>query len=122
MLIWACFGSHGYLPAYFYGLREILGTDPDFVIVFQPIGHNVEVPLKIMASLVLQALPGKRGDSVVRCYLESLADPSPIGEEEVSLGVTAFADDAFEGSTVLGTTDELENDFEHVRLPTLSSL
>jgi hypothetical protein len=95
-------------------LWEILGTDPDFVIVFEAIGNNVEVPLKVMASFVPQSLFGERLDSVVGGDLESLADPSPIREEEVALGITAFADDAFQDSPVVWASDELEIDLEHV--------
>ena len=93
---------------------QIPGTDPDFVIIFEAIGNNVEVPLKVMASFVLQSFPGKCGDIVIGGNLESLADPSPIRKEEVALGITAFADDAFEDAPVVRPSNELEVNLEHV--------
>jgi len=93
---------------------KILGTNPDFFIVFETISDNVEMPLKVMVSLVLQSLPAKRLDSVVGSNLESLADPSAIRKEKAPLGIAAFADDAFEDFPVVRSPPELESDFEHV--------
>jgi len=93
---------------------KVLGTHPDFVLVFEAISDNVQVSLEVMASVVLQSLFGKRGDNVVGGYLESLADPSPVRTEEVALGITAFADDAFEDFPVVRSSHELESDFDHV--------
>ena len=66
-----------------------------------------------MGSLVLQSLPEKCLDSVVGSNLESLADLPPIREEEVSLGVTALADNAFEDFSVVRSSNELKIDLVH---------
>jgi len=112
------FWLHGSLTARTDRLREIGGPHPDLGSVFEAIRDSVEVPLEVVSLFDFQPFPRKRLDGVARGDFETLTDRSPIREEEAALRIAGVTDDTLEDSTVVGTTDELENDFEHLRLPT----